>query len=156
RVAPFRSMPLSELQHVEISDFGGPWLRVEPGDVPPTQSLLALNSEWNPGQVSKRKGFGPIPTISEPITSLFNWISSAGNTLFYYNPSSGKVRGVPNLNLTSNAPQDLYTQAGGAGAVIASNGSRVFSAIFDSNGLGLAQCRVIGQQFSVFAVDKAF
>ncbi len=147
-------MSISELDHVQVADFGGPWPRLEASDVPIEQSLLALNCEYNPGQVGTRRGFKQVWNPNEPMNSMFDWVSSNGNYLIYYNATSGKVRLVDNL--ASPSPADLYTQAGAAGASITSNGTRVFIAHFDPSSAGVGQCRVVGKYGASINTDKAF
>jgi hypothetical protein len=131
-------MALNEYQSISVSDPQGPYTRLEPADVPVNRALLSLNTEFGPGGVSTRRGFGAVWNPNESITSLFNWVkggdlvSAAGNSLIYYAPTSGKVRMVPNL--AAPAPSDLFTPAGvGAGA-----------------------CRVVGIYGAAVNTDTAF
>jgi hypothetical protein len=147
-------MSLNDLQHITVTDYNGPWTRLEASDVPIDHGLLAYNTEYNPGYAGTRRGFASYWAANEPMVAMFNWISSAGNYLVYYNNSSGNIRIVPaDLSL---ATQTLYTQAGASGAVIASNGTRLFCATFDSNGLGVGQCRITSKIGAAFYTDKAF
>jgi hypothetical protein len=151
-------MALNEYQSISVPDPQGPYTRLEPADVPVNRALLSLNSEFGPGSVSTRRGFGEVWNPNEAITSLFNWvkggdlISVAGSSLIYYVPATGKVRMVPNL--AAPVPFDLFTQAGAAGASIASGGTRLYIATFTSAGVGAGACRITGQhRYGVSGTD---
>src|SRR5689334_1763952 len=107
-------MSISEYQNVSISKFGGPWLRLDPSDVPQGQGLLSLNSEYDIGNAGHRFGFSQVWNPSEPINSMANWIfqttGAKANYLAYYNPTSGNIQLIRNLSAPS--PLTLYTQAG--------------------------------------------
>lgn len=153
-------MGVAEYQHIAVSDPQGPWTRLEATDVPPTGALLSNNSEYNVGQVSKRRGFGSVWDANEPVTAMYNWIkgadaiSTAGSYLVFFNPTTTKCRRV--VNLASPAADDLFTQATGTGVVCASGGSRLFVATFTSAGIGAGACRVVGIYGSAINVDTAF
>lgn len=152
-------MSLADLKHITVSDFGGPWTRLEASDVPVNQSLLSYNAEYNPGLVQTRKGFTAYWNPNEPMGSIFNWVKTVGNYAVFYNTISGNVRMYWLTNDGTNPAGTsftLFTQAGAAGASVAQDGTRLLITTFDSTGLGLGQARVLGQYVSAWNVDKAF
>lgn len=152
-------MALRDWQSFEVTDFNGPWPRLEPTDVPPTGSLLSNNSEYNPGQVGTRVGFGLVWNPAEAISSIYNWItvpdliSAAGNYLFYYSKTSSKVRYAPNLSSPSGI--DAFS-ATAEGAIFTSGGTRLYVATFNAAGSGANQLRVVGVYFAAMNTDRAF
>ncbi|HWR49926.1 MAG TPA: hypothetical protein VN428_02395 [Bryobacteraceae bacterium] len=153
-------MALNEYQSYAVTKPAGPRTRLEPTDVPPDAALLSINAEYQPGSFGTRRGFGTVWNPNEPISSLYNWISggnlvsAAGNSLIYYNATSGKVRMVPNLS--APVPVDLFTQAGAAGASIASGGTRLYVATYTSAGAGAGACRIVGIYGAAVNTDTAF
>ena len=153
-------MALNEYQSISVTSPAGAWTRLEATDVPPDKALLSLNSEFNPGAVATRRGFAAAWNPNEPIVSLFNWVKgtdailTTGNALVYYNATSGKVRMAPNL--AAPVPIDLFTQAGAAGAFIASGGTRLYVATFKADGTGAGACRVVGIYGAAVNTDTAF
>ncbi len=151
---------MNEYETISVTSPAGAWTRLEATDVPPDRALLSLNAEFNPGAVATRRGFASAFNPNEPIASMFNWICGAGlvlttsNGLAYYNPTSGKVRLVPNL--AAPVPVDLFTQAGAAGAFIASGGTRLYVATFKADGTGAGACRVVGVYGAAINTDTAF
>lgn len=153
-------MSLFDYQSTTVTDFAGAWLRPEPTDVPPDQALLSLNCEFNPGQVSKRKGFKMVWNPNEPILSLFNWVkggdlvSLAGNYAIYFTSTGTNVRIV--VDLATPVAATLFSQAGAASASIASGGSRLYIATATSSGIGAGQARVVGIYVAALNTDKLF
>lgn len=148
-----------------IEEFRGPWLRLEPTDVPASQALLATNCEFEPGNVATRFGFGPYWAINKIVTSLYNWvkapdiISANGSYLVFYNATDGKVQWAVNLNAPTAA--DLFTVTC-EGIDICQGGNQLIVASFSPTGtnvpiaLGAAQARVIGIGGAAIYVDRAF
>lgn len=149
----------------QITEFRGPWTRVEPTDVPASQALLSINAEYEPGQVATRFGFGPYWDIGKIITSLYNWIkapdiiSANGQYLVFYNKTDGKVQWA--VNLISPTALDLFTVAA-EGIDICQGGNQLIVASFTPYGggipiaIGAAQARVIGIGGAAVYVDRAF
>ncbi len=128
----------------ELTDFQGAWTLREESDVPSIGALLALNCQFNPGQVSKRFGYGTALSPSDAATALFNLIFTDAafgpkNLLLWYANNSGKVRYA---DLSSPTPTDIYTQAGAYAACFAAAGSRAYISHFDANGSGVGNGRV--------------
>lgn len=155
-------MAYNEYKLSAVTDFRGPKLREEDTDLTLDAAKEAVNVSYERGQVATRYGFGQVWNPNEMIWSMYNWlkgsdaVSTSGNLLFYYNPTSGKVRYVPNL--ASPSPVDLFTLVSGAGAIHASAGNRLYTAVYNSSGEGQGPCRVSGGFDSVGTVftDKCF
>lgn len=147
-------MSIAELPHISITDPNGPWTRLEPSDVPADRALLSLNCEYNPGNVSTRKGFTQAFNPAEPVNAMYNWVFDSKNYLLYYNGTSGKVRLVPDL--ASPSPVDRYTISGAAGVQFASSGTRCYGAAFSSAGTGVDHGYVTTQYGAAIYDDKLF
>jgi len=154
---PLSVQPYSETQ---ITNFLGPWTRMEMTDVPPTQALLSYNMEYTPGNCSTRFGFGTFWNVAKSLSSLINWIkipdatSTAGNYLFVYNVTDGKVQYVPNL--LSPTLNDVYTISA-EGISGSSYGQQFFLTAYTTGAIGAGQARIFGVYPTLgVAIDKAF
>lgn len=156
-------VPVAPQLESQISDFKGPWTRLDSGDVPAGQALAALNTEYDPSQCGERTGFASLFNANKAITSLFNWlkasdlVSTQGNYLVLYNATDGKVQWIPNL--AAPALVDLFTVSAEA-VDPSSSGNQLFlptvSAASQTTPVGAAQCRIVGIYSAATNVDKAF
>jgi len=151
---------MRDFQSIEITNFRGPWTALEDSDVPMEGARFAQNVEYQPGAVKSRYGFGEFYNANEPISAMFNWVkspdfvSTAGNYLFYINPTTTTAKVLPNLGTPS--PYTLFTQANMATATFASGGTRAYIAPIKSDGQSAGQARVIGIYGSALNIDVAF
>lgn len=156
-------MSISEYNVAATTDFRGPRLRLEQTDLPSDSALESVNMSYEDGSASTRFGFGEVWNPAEIVNTLFNWqkggdaVSANGNYLFYYAPTSGKVRYLAGVT-SPYTPVDLFTVAGGYGAVHAGAGTRLYTSIFNTSGEGHTECRVSSGFDSTGTVvtDKCF
>lgn len=145
---------------VQITDFNGPQFRLEATDIPVEAAQLAVNAEFNPGNVGTRAGFGEALNPNVAITSMFNWVRNAdaaittGNALGYFDGTNHKARIITNLALGTS--YDLFTDGSAYAAAFASGGSRLYACAFDSTGAGTSQGRVMGTDVAGIYIDKLF
>ncbi len=137
-----------------ITDFGGAWLSIDEPDVPINKGLLSEDVEFSPGQVRTRLGFGIAYDANEPISAIFNWISSLGNLLLWYRTSDNAVRYIDITSPTAATiiPGDLL----GASAYFTDAGARTYVAFFSATGQGASSAQVISFQSAAFVADKCF
>lgn len=138
---------MNDYKTVTLTDFGSPWTRTDPVDVPKSAALLATNCAWAPGQVSTRYGFGVAYAAAEAAKQLYNWISGASSYLVYFTGAKFRI-----TSTTSPSASDLYTQSA-SGSVIAASGPRIYTATYDANMAGTGSGRVVN---STLTVDKLF
>ena len=147
-------------QLVQITDFKGPQFRLEATDIPLEAAQLAINCEYNPGNVGTRAGFGLALNPNVAVTSMFNWVRNpdlaiaTGNALAYFDKTNGKARII--TNLATGTTYDLFTDSSAYAASFASGGSRLYACAFDSTGAGTAQGRVMGTDVAAIYIDKLF
>jgi len=156
-------LPVAPPEEIQIEDFRGPWSRLEPTDVPPTQALLALNAEFNPGQESTRNGFASLWNPNKALSSLFNWVKAAdgvslkGNYLVVYNLTDSKVQWV--TDLTAPSLIDLFSISADS-VDPSSSGNQLFLPTVNTSSqltpVGAGQCRIVGIYVAATNVDKAF
>lgn len=155
-------MPTEEYKSVTITDFRGPWTRVEASDVPSEGALLAENVEWDPGQIRSRYGFTSLFAAGEPMGAMCDWIRGTGidlvfptgRALTFINPTTHKARIAPNLS--SFSAVDLFTLSDMVAADFAFAGTRQFIAPLKADGTSAGQCRIVQAYGSAIQTDKAF
>lgn len=153
-------MSVEEYQSSTITDFRGPWTRVEASDVPSEGALLAENVEWDPGQVRSRYGFTSLFAAGEPMGAMCDWIKGydgatpTGRAMTFINPTTNKARIAPNLS--SYSALDLFTLSNMVTADFAFGGTRQYIAPLKADGTSAGQCRVVQIYGSAVQVDKAF
>lgn len=151
---------LGNYQFVHIVDMKGADLRREPTDIPPGYALFSQNSEYDPGNVGTRKGFGVALARAESANSLFNWIKNPdaavpfGSAAAYFSKTAHAAKLC--VNLQSGLTYPLFSDSNAIGASFASGGPRLYAAAFDVNGIGTTQARVTGTDVAAIYIDKAF
>ena len=140
-------MALSEYQQFSLDEFQGAWLRPEAADVPPSQALLSLNCEFNPGQCSTRRGFkaasGSWNTFN--CRSLLNWVTSGGDYLVGLADTGSGPKQIVVQDLLGGSTS-LSTSSGWTnpvGAVFSIGGGRVYAAGYTADTVGAGQGLVI-------------
>lgn len=139
--------------------FNGIFARSDVAAIPAGYARSAQNVNFDVGAVGTRFAFTTFWNPAEAIGTIYNWIksrdsvSTAGSYLIYFNSASGAVKMVPNM--LSPSPVSLFTAAG-RGISIAEAGNFLFICVFDQNGDGVAQCRVVGIYGSAVNTDIAF
>jgi len=147
---------IPDWQSAELSEFPGPNLLVDEEDA--RSALLALNTEYLPGQMRTRAGFtGAFGSILEggPVTTMYNWLQSLFNRLLTLESRST----VFTIDLNSPFVKATVVPAITAeGMVCAPAGSRIYMAFFKANGLGATETRIWDGLFdnAVPRVEKAF
>lgn len=126
---------LRNWQQITIKDLRGPWLTLEPGDVPLTNSLRAENVEYLPGLVRTRLGFTSIYTPGDKFLSMVNWYGTSFNGtqsyLIYLAAPDSTHPGMNQMVVNTGAITNIYTPAGNpTGATFAFAGYRLFMATF--------------------------
>ncbi len=136
------------------TEFGGSEDLLDDTTVPMNKALVSQNITYARGLVATRLGFQQAFNAADPITALFNWISSLGNLLFWYRTSDNSIQFI---NITS--PIQSTAIAGnllGVGATFAEAGARLYCSFFTATGLGASGARVITEQSAVIVNDLAF
>lgn len=137
-----------------ISDFAGPWTSIEATDVPPGRALVAENCQYTQGQVATRLGYGVAFATVEIASALYNWISSLGNYLVSFLPSTG-VRAFK-VSDASPTRATLASMTTGVACSFAPSGPRMYVAGFDANGDAVGAAKVITYKSSTFSADSCF
>ena len=125
----------------ELSAFEGAWLRLDPENVPVNKALLAQNVSYTRGQVATRYGHTVMFTPADAAwTSMYNWLllylGANHNWLVWYAAGVG-VRQIDLDNLGWGATT-LIPQTSAYAAYFAGAGSRLYTAYYDSHGVGMA------------------
>lgn len=129
----------------EISDFGGEWTLTDQDDLPPDQANRAYNCTFVPGSVFTRNGFTTIFNPADIVNSMFHWLfgdaSSSGKSYLVWHKEG---YGIRLADLAFPVATNLYTVTGARGAVFAPDGSRFFSAHYNTSGVGVDGGKVYG------------
>lgn len=134
--------------------FGGSYLLEDAPDVPPSRALLAENVSYIPGFVQTRLGFSQAYDPNEPMSALFNWISSLGDLLLWFRTSDRSVRLI---DIASPSVQTVISgDLLGYAATFANAGARLYAAFFAASGLGASGARVISYQGAAYVNDLCF
>lgn len=147
-------------QLIQIVNFNGPQFRLEATDIPLNAAQLAVNCEYNPGNVGTRAGFGQALNPAAAVTSMFNWVRNpdvaitTGNALAYFDATNDKALII--TNLAAGTTYDLFTDSNAYAAAFASGGSRLYACAFDSSGAGTTQGRVMGTDVAAIYIDTLF
>jgi hypothetical protein len=128
---------LNDYQSLELKDFRGPNLLVEPTDVRPPWALEALNCEYEPGSFRTRHGFyeqnsGLVP--GGLITGVYNYIYGTASRLIWSYTSGGaivlRVADYNGVFVTNISPATTLTNGG---VVFAQYGRWMYSAQYNTS-----------------------
>ncbi len=121
--------------------YGGEWTLPDAASIPLTHAFESKNVVYVPGQVGTRLGFSLAFDADEPMTAMFNWISSLGNLLLWYRSTDNSVQLI---DIASPVAQTII--AGdllGYGAIFSDAGARAYAAFFTTEQQGASGARVI-------------
>ncbi len=128
-----------------IEDFGGEWDIVDQDDMPPDRSQKCVNCSFVPGSVFTRNGFSNTFSAGNTVYSMFHWLfgdaSASGKSFLVWLEAA---YGVRMADLSTASISNLFTVSGAFGAVFAPNGSRFFSAHYNTSGVGVDGGKVYG------------
>lgn len=128
---------LNDYPFIEVADFRGPNLLVEPTDVLPPYSLEALNCEFEPGSFRTRIGFYEQVLGLTPggdVCGAFNYIYGTKSKIIWAYPDTFLKHKIANYDdPSSNTVVPLAAIAAPAGAVYAQFGRWIYIASYDSS-----------------------
>lgn len=115
-------------QKFQLEDFNGQWNYVEASDIPPSQSQLAKNVEFRPGQVRTASGFGQAFNPAKKIPASYFWYEGAVagpiNNYVFANTTDNKIS---TYNTISAATTDIKTSLTNlASALFVHSGNRIY------------------------------
>lgn len=116
--------------------------------------MVSDNVEFLPGQVRTRLGFGVAFDADINMSALYNWISSLGNLLLWYQRSDNSVQliDISTPVTTQVIPGDLL----GVSAYFSEAGARLFCTFYALDSTGASGARVISFVDPSFVQDLAF
>ena len=141
-------MPLyADVPETDIESFQGQITLLDPYSIPLTNGLVSQNAGYVHGEVSTRLGHSTVVNMPYgPAVSMENWYfvfsSSQVSVALFYTPLGG-IYGYQLL--FSSFSGALISQTGAAGAIMVTDGQRLYAAFYDSTGrIGYAGGQIYG------------